>query len=74
MVRCFVKGAPEQLLARAATVFDADAGPAPADGRIRELYPAENRRLAEQGLRVMATARKDFDPDASTPAPSCLRW
>ena len=26
VVRCFVKGAPDQLLARAATVFDADAG------------------------------------------------
>ena len=25
VIRCFVKGAPEQLLARAATVFDADA-------------------------------------------------
>ena len=29
MIRCFVKGAPDQLLARAATVVDADDGPAP---------------------------------------------
>jgi Ca2+-transporting ATPase len=62
VVRCFVKGAPDQLLARAATVYDADAGPVAADGRFRELYLAENQRLGEQGLRVMATARKDFDP------------
>ena len=27
VIRCFVKGAPDQLLTRAATVFDADAGP-----------------------------------------------
>jgi P-type Ca2+ transporter type 2C len=64
VIRCFVKGAPDQLLARAATVFDADAGPVPADEKFRELYLAENQRLGEQGLRVMATARRDFDPAA----------
>jgi Ca2+-transporting ATPase len=64
VVRCFVKGAPDQLLARAATVYDADAGPVPADGGFRDRYMAENRRLGEEGLRVMATARKDFDPAA----------
>src|SRR6478752_4247349 len=42
VVRCFVKGAPDQLLARAATVFDADQGAVPADGRFRDLYLAEN--------------------------------
>ncbi len=72
VIRCFVKGAPDQLLARAATVFDADAGPVPADGRFRELYQAENQRLGEQGLRVMATARKDFDPAAFDPAADLL--
>jgi len=61
VIRCFVKGAPDQLLARAATVFDADAGTVPADDEFRRRYLAENRRLGEQGLRVMATARKDFD-------------
>jgi P-type Ca2+ transporter type 2C len=64
VIRCFVKGAPDQLLARAATVYDADAGPVPADGEFRERYLAENQRLGEQGLRVLATARKDFDPAA----------
>src|SRR5690348_11924999 len=72
VVRCFVKGAPDQLLARAATVFAADAGPVPADGRFRELYLAENQRLGEQGLRVMATARKDFDPAAFDPGADLL--
>jgi Ca2+-transporting ATPase len=72
VVRCFVKGAPDQLLARAATVFDADAGPVPADGEFRELYLAENKRLGEQGLRVLATARKDFDPAAFDPAADLL--
>ena len=62
VIRCFVKGAPDQLLARAATAVDADSGPVPADDAFRQRYLAENQRLGEQGLRVMATARKDFDP------------
>jgi Ca2+-transporting ATPase len=67
VIRCFVKGAPDQLLARAITVADADAGPAQADGEFRQRYLAENQRLEEQGLRVIATARKDFDPAAYLP-------
>jgi Ca2+-transporting ATPase len=67
VIRCFVKGAPEQLLTRAATVFDADAGSAPADGDFRQRYQAENQRLGQQGLRVIATARKDFDQAAFDP-------
>ena len=72
VVRCYVKGAPDQLLARAATVLDADAGAVPADGEFRERYLAENQRLGEQGLRVLATARKDFDPAAFDPAADLL--
>jgi P-type Ca2+ transporter type 2C len=72
VVRCFVKGAPDQLLARAAAVFDADSGAVPAGGEFRERYLAENQRLGEQGLRVLATARKDFDPAAFDPAADLL--
>ncbi len=72
VIRCYVKGAPDQLLARAATVFDADTGPALANGEFRDRYLAENRRLGEQGLRVMATARKDFDPAAFDPGADLL--
>src|SRR5215472_353414 len=72
VIRCFVKGAPDQLLARAATVSDADAGPVPADGESRQRYLAENQRLGEQGLRVMATARRDLDPAAFDPGADLL--
>jgi P-type Ca2+ transporter type 2C len=72
VIRCFVKGAPDQLLARAATVVDADDGPAPADGAFRQRYLGENQRLGAQGLRVMATARKDLDPAAFDPAADLL--
>ena len=74
VIRCFVKGAPDQLLPRAATVADADAdaGPAPADGEFRQRYLAENQRLGQQGLRMIATARKDFDPAAFDPSADLL--
>jgi Ca2+-transporting ATPase len=72
VIRCFVKGAPDQLLARAATVSDADAGPVPADGESRQRYVASNQRLGEQGLRVIATARKDLDPAAFDPGADLL--
>jgi Ca2+-transporting ATPase len=72
VIRCFVKGAPDQLMARAATVADAGAGPAPADGEFRQRYLAENERLGQQGLRVIAIARKDFDPAAFDPRADLL--
>ncbi|WP_433063637.1 cation-translocating P-type ATPase [Dactylosporangium sp. CS-033363] len=56
VVRCFVKGAPDQLLAR---------GELDDDKRAR--YLAENERMAGQGLRVMATARRDYDPATFDP-------
>ena len=72
VIRCFVKGAPDELLARAATVHDADAGPVPADGAFRDRYLEENARLGREGLRVLATARKDFDPKDVDPAADLL--
>jgi Ca2+-transporting ATPase len=63
VVRCFVKGAPDQLLARAREALDADLKVVPVDDAGREKYLAENQRLGEQGLRVLATGRKDFEPD-----------
>jgi P-type Ca2+ transporter type 2C len=67
VVRCFVKGAPDQLLARAATVPGPDLLPTPITDGFRQRYLAENQRLGESGLRVMATGRKDFDPETFDP-------
>jgi Ca2+-transporting ATPase len=61
VIRCMVKGAPDQLLARAVTIWDADAGPVAAEGDARERYLDEIKRLEYQGLRVLATASKDLD-------------
>ncbi|GIH95745.1 cation-translocating P-type ATPase [Planobispora siamensis] len=72
VIRCLVKGAPDQLLARADSVLDPGLGPVPASEDFRARYLAENQRLAEQGLRVMATARRDFDPDGFDPEADLL--
>jgi P-type Ca2+ transporter type 2C len=62
VVRALVKGAPDQLLARAASrPAPGDLAIVPADDEFKQRYMDENERLASQGLRVMATGRKDFD-------------
>src|SRR4051794_20807436 len=62
VIRGFVKGAPDQLLARATSHLDPSLTRVTIDNAFRDRYLDENKRLAEQGLRVMATARRDFDP------------
>jgi Ca2+-transporting ATPase len=72
VIRCYVKGAPDQLLARATTAEDGSGTIVPLDGA-HERILAENERLARQGLRVMATARRDLDPATFDPnAPDLL--
>jgi Ca2+-transporting ATPase len=66
VIRCFVKGAPDVLLARATTVRDADGSTVPVDAA-RDRVSAENDRLAGEGLRVLAVAARDVDPAAFRP-------
>jgi Ca2+-transporting ATPase len=61
VIRAFVKGAPDQLLARSANALTADGQLVPAAG-MTDRFNAENERLAKNGLRVMCVARRDFDP------------
>jgi P-type Ca2+ transporter type 2C len=73
VVRCLVKGAPDQLLARAAfRPAPEDLSPVPVDDDFKQRYMDENARLAGQGLRVMATGRKDFDPGGFDPSADLL--
>ena len=66
VIRCYVKGAPDQLLARARAAIGPDGQTYPVD-RVREPYLAENERLGALGLRVLATAQRDFDPATFDP-------
>ena len=72
VIRCFVKGAPDQLLARASSHLDPALEIAAVDDAFKTRYLGENERLARKGLRVMATARKDFDPAEFDPGADLL--
>jgi Ca2+-transporting ATPase len=61
VIRGYVKGAPDQLLARATGAHGPDGVEVPI-AKLRDNYMAENERLGTMGLRVMATGQKDFDP------------
>ncbi len=56
------KGAPDQLLARAANALTAEGKLESVDS-VHDRYLAYNTQLGEKGLRVMALARRDFPTD-----------
>jgi P-type Ca2+ transporter type 2C len=71
VIRCFVKGAPDQLLARSSHGLDAQQQLVPIE-TVRSEYTANNERLGKQGLRVMAVARRDLDPASFDPSADLL--
>jgi Ca2+-transporting ATPase len=71
VVRCFVKGAPDVLLARSSRIRDADGSTVPAEGALDRVL-AENDRLAGEGLRVLAVAARDIDPSSFDPGGDLL--
>ena len=72
VIRCFVKGAPDQLLARSLQALGEEQQVMALDASAHELVMAENERYAREGLRVMALARKDFDPATFQPGGDLL--
>jgi Ca2+-transporting ATPase len=71
VIRCFVKGAPDQLLARSSHSLDAQQHTVPIDA-VRNEFVSNNERLGKQGLRVMAVARRDLDPATFDPSGDLL--
>ena len=65
-VRCFVKGAPDVLLARSTTYRDVDGANNPIED-LGQRALTENDRIASEGMRVLAVARRDFDPKTFDP-------
>ena len=63
VVRLYVKGAPDVLMARSSRVVD-NSGSAVDITPHRAALDAENARLAGGGLRVLAVGSRDFDLDA----------
>ncbi|HTP09739.1 MAG TPA: cation-transporting P-type ATPase [Anaerolineae bacterium] len=67
VVRCFVKGAPDVLLARGGSYWLPDGTTQPVTEENKPLALKENDRMAETGERVMVVARHDFDPQSFDP-------
>jgi Ca2+-transporting ATPase len=72
VVRCFVKGAPDVLLARSSRYVDEDGSSVPMAEVAAARVLAENDRMAGGGLRVLAVARRDFDPVSFDPSADLL--
>ena len=62
VVRCYVKGAPDVLIARATTIRHPDGTLLPITDENRHLALDANDRIAEAGERVMVVAQRDLDP------------
>lgn len=67
VVRCFVKGAPDVLIARAGSYWLPGGEKAPITDENRLVALTENERMAKVGERVMVVARRDFDPATFDP-------
>jgi len=67
VIRCFVKGAPDVLVARGGYFWLPGGEKAPVTDENRPLAIKENDRMAQAGERVMVVARRDFDPGSFDP-------
>ncbi len=71
VVRGFVKGAPDVVLGLSTTGLNAQGTPEPIESH-RQRALEENDRLASEGLRVLAVAYRDYDPDTFDPSGDLL--
>ena len=67
VVRCFVKGAPDVLIARSSSYWLPGGEVQPVTDENGALALEENERMAQAGERVMVVARRDFDPATFDP-------
>ena len=67
VVRAFVKGAPDVLIARGSYYWLPGEDKLPVTDENRKLALDENERIAAAGERIMVVARKDFDPQTFDP-------
>jgi Ca2+-transporting ATPase len=62
IVRCYVKGAPDVLIARSDSILLTSGKVASLDDKARQRAMDLNEKLASQGMRVMIVAGRDLDP------------
>jgi Ca2+-transporting ATPase len=67
VVRCYVKGAPDVLIARSTSYRNPDGSLVPVTDQNRHLAESANDDMAAGGQRVMVVAQRDLDPAAFDP-------
>ncbi len=72
VVRAFVKGAPDVLIARSSSYWMPGEATRQVTDENLQLALAENERIAAAGERVMVVARRDFDPKTFDPTASLI--
>jgi Ca2+-transporting ATPase len=72
VVRCYVKGAPDVLIARSGKLLGSDGQQDPLDENARQRALEINEELASQGMRVMVVAGRDLDPATFDPDSNLL--
>jgi Ca2+-transporting ATPase len=68
VIRCYVKGAPDVLIAKGGSYLDADGTTLPVTDENRHLALDANDRMAAAGQRVMVVAQRDYDSSTFDPA------
>lgn len=68
VVRCYVKGAPDVLIARSTTLRAPDGTLIPITDDNRHLALEANDQIANAGERVMVVAQRDLEPGSVDPA------
>jgi Ca2+-transporting ATPase len=72
VVRCYVKGAPDILIARSSYVLGMGGTADPLDEKARQQALALNEQMASQGMRVMVVAERYLDPTTFNPEDDLL--
>jgi len=72
VVRCYVKGAPDVLIARSANILGTQSATLPLEGEKRQQALDYNEEIASKGMRVMVVAGRDFDPTTFNPEADLL--
>jgi Ca2+-transporting ATPase len=67
VIRCYVKGAPDVLIAKGASYLAPDGSTVPVTDENRHLALEANDQIAEGGERVMVVAQREFDPASFDP-------
>ena len=67
VVRCYVKGAPDVLIARATSIRNPDGTLVAITDDTRHLAIEANDQIANAGERVMVVAQRDFEPGTIQP-------